>query len=147
LVFEIATSRPLIDLHSQSIDAHSHLLGNVKLSGEPTALAEPSQRPVHPHIEGRIYALESQIDPLAPPFLRNVKIPPIRPRWVLHGYPWRIHWERILDIRVVWMAISLTLPTRGYLDLIPRAYIRVLIEEAFRCQLGASCKVKPPHTV
>ena len=130
LVFHVGAIRPLHHLDGDGVAAGPDAIGDIELGRDAAALGEADLFTIDPEIKGGIDTLEADKDLFAIPSLVDPEIAAVAASWVFGGDAGWIDRERVLDVRVVRMAVALELPVARDGDVCPRRDVECLLKEA-----------------
>ena len=109
-IFKVTSICPFEYSYSKGIVSRHKKIGYVKLTRKTTVLGIPGLLSIDPHLMSGIYTAEMKYNAATLPVRRNCERAQIRAHRVVTCDIWRSIWERISDICINWIAISIHLP-------------------------------------
>ena len=129
LVLQITAVVPLENQHSQLIVAFLDIGSDVKLAGRVGNLAVSDVLTIHPDIEAGVNAFKIQVSLRRFRIHSVFEIADIRTAGIIIRHIGRICRERILDVRVLMLIVTMVLPDAGHRDRVPIRRVVALIKE------------------
>ena len=145
LILQIAAVAPLEHQHRQLVGAVLEVLSDVELAGAVGYLAVTHVPAIQPDVEARVNALEVQEGFGSAGVNLVIELADIGAAGILLGHIGRVEGERVLDVGVLMLIVTVHLPDAGDGDLVVIVYARIGLVEAILQVVDAVVVAEVPH--